>query len=340
MMRWPDTPWSPSVHQNVPVSPITVEIAATYQRFATNEATGRSRIYADIARRVSGDDRCLNFLAALPPAKRQPNLLFGAVQLVTGRITGWAGFAAALARRAEDVARVMLSRSTQTNIPARCATLLPTLASLPQPLALLEVGASAGLCLYPDRYGYDYGGHRVGPGTEGAPVFRCTAGPGTPLPDQPVEVVWRAGLDLNPLDVTDDDHMAWLEALVWPGEEHLAEELRAAIQVARADPPRLVPGDLRTDLPRLLAEAPPAATVVVFHTAVLTYLPDPVDRQRFADTVLASGATWLANEVPQLIPGLPADAGAGELLPGEFLLCRDGEPLAVTDPHGGSIRWL
>lgn len=328
------------VHETGPVSPTTGEIAATYARFATVEATGRSRIYADIARRISRDERCLGFLAALPAAKRQPNLLFGAVQLVTGRITGWAGFAAGLARRAEEVAAVMLARSTQTNIPARCATLLPALAALPQPLALLEVGASAGLCLYPDRYGYDYGGHRIGPGVEGAPVFRCAAAPGTPLPDRPVEVVWRAGLDLHPLDVTDDDHVAWLEALVWPGEEHLGAELRAAIGVARADPPQLVTGDLRTDLPRLLAEAPAGATPVVFHTAVFPYLPDPADRQRFADTVRASGATWLANELPQLVPGVAGDELAGELLPGEFLLCRDDRPLAVTDPHGGFVRWL
>ncbi|MGV4926084.1 DUF2332 domain-containing protein [Streptomyces sp. BHT-5-2] len=30
--------------------------------------------------------------------------------------------------------------------------MLPVLAALPQPLALIGVGASAGLCLYPDRY--------------------------------------------------------------------------------------------------------------------------------------------------------------------------------------------
>jgi hypothetical protein len=325
----------------VPVSPITGEIAAAYQRFAIAEASGRSFVYADIARKISRDERCLNFLAALPPAKRQPNLLFGAVQLTTGRITGWPGFAAALGRCAEQIAGVMLARSTQTNIPARCATLLPALAALPQPLALLEVGASAGLCLYPDRYGYDYGGgHRIEPAVEGAPVFRCAAAPGTPLPNRPVEVVWRAGLDLNPLDVTDPEHTAWLEALVWPGEEHLGEQLRAAIAVAAADPPRLVTGDLRTDLAGLLAEAPAAGTVVVFHTAVFPYLPDPAERERFADTVRAAGATWLANEAPQLIPGVVADELSGEVLPGEFVLARDGRPLAVTDPHGSSVRWL
>jgi Uncharacterized protein conserved in bacteria (DUF2332) len=315
---------------------MTSPIAAAYRRFATEEAAGRSRIYADIARRISGDERTLAFLAALPPGKRQPNLLFGAVQLVGGRLTGWDRFTAVLAGRAEQVAGVMLARSTQTNIPARCALLLPALAALPQPLALVEVGASAGLCLYPDRYGYDYDGHRI-PGAPGAPVFRCTADAGTPLPDAPVRVAWRAGLDLNPLDVADRDHVAWLDALVWPGEEHLGEQLHAAIELARADPPHLVAGDLRTDLPALLAQAPPAATTVVFHTAVLVYLGDPADRLRFADTVRASGATWLANEAPGVVPG-PATTEA--LLPGEFLLSRDGVPLAATDPHAASIRWL
>ena len=54
----------------------------------------------------------------------------------------------------------MLSRATQTNEAGRCATLLPSLAAISaaedKPLALIEVGASAGLALFPDRYGYEY----------------------------------------------------------------------------------------------------------------------------------------------------------------------------------------
>jgi hypothetical protein len=320
------------------------DVAAAYRRFAAVEAQDRSPVYADLARRVADDRRCLDFLAALPPGKRQPNLLFAAARVVGGPLTGWPDLRSALADRADEVARVMLSRRTQTNIPARCAPLLPALAALPQPLALVEVGASAGLCLYPDRYGYDYDGHRVrpvaGPDPGAAPVFACTAGPGTPLPDRPVEVVWRAGLDLHPLDVADPDHVAWLDALVWPGEEHLGEQLHAAIEVLRSDPPLLVAGDLRTDLPALLDRVPPGATPVVFHTAVLAYVPDPADRQRFAATVLGSGATWLAVEAPGVVPGPAAAAAAGLLAPGEFLLCRDGRPLAAADPHGAGVRWL
>ena len=60
--------------------------------------------------------------------------------------------------------------------------LLPVLAALPQPLALLEVGASAGLCLYPDRYAYRYGDHLLGPGE---PVLDCAATGGAAGPPYP-----------------------------------------------------------------------------------------------------------------------------------------------------------
>ena len=95
----------------------------------------------------------------------------------------------------------MMARRTQTNEVARCATLLPTLARLPGPLALIEVGASAGLLLLVDRYSYDYGAHTITSPEVDAPVLRCDARGAVPIPAQLPEVVWRAGLDLNPLDV-------------------------------------------------------------------------------------------------------------------------------------------
>ena len=158
---------------------------------------------------------------------------------------------ALVADRRADLAGVMLSRRTQTNEAARCAALLPLLARLPQPLALLEVGASAGLTLLPDRYSYDYGGHLV-PGTDPlAPVLACEPRGPVPLPDRVPEVAWRAGLDLNPLDVGRDDDMHWLDCLIWPGEAGRRERLRAAIATARRDPPPLYQGDLLTDVPAL-----------------------------------------------------------------------------------------
>lgn len=315
-------------------------ISSLYHRFARYEAAGRSPVYAEISANVAEDPRMIEFLAGLPRRKWQPNLFFGAVQYLAGRLDGWPRFAALFAERATEIRAVMLCRTTQTNEAARCAVLLPALAALPQPLALIEVGASAGLCLLPDRYGYDYG-TRVIPGS---PMLSCRAGAATPLPDRAPEVAWRAGLDLNPLDVSDPDDCAWLDALIWPGENDRRPRLRAALDLARADPPRVVRGDLRTDLPALAAQAPPDATLVVYHTAVLAYLQhDRPGRDAFAEAVKATGAVWLANEDRRLVPdvdlaSLPIPPSGGDK--GEFLLTRDGHPLAWTDPHGTWLDWL
>jgi hypothetical protein len=139
------------------------EISSRYVRFAENEARGRSPLYEELALRVAKDRSVLEFLFELPFAKQQPNLLFAAVRHVCGTPRSWGHFHRLLASRPDEIREVMLKRRTQTNEPARCATLLPLLALLPQPLALLEVGASAGLCLIPDRYSYRYNGVKVVP---------------------------------------------------------------------------------------------------------------------------------------------------------------------------------
>ncbi len=318
------------------------DLAGAYARFAAHEARGRSPLYEELARGVAADREVLGVLATLPPAKQQPNLLLAAAQLVCGTPDGWASFRAGLLERRDEITAVVLARRTQTNEPARCATLLPLLATLPPPLALLEVGAAAGLCLLPDRYAYDFDGHRVAPTWPApvpAPTFACRASAGTPLPARGLDVAWRAGLDLEPLDLRDPQDAAWLEALVWPGEGDRLERLRAAMDVARHAPPPVTRGDLRHDLPALAATAPADATLVVLHTAVLAYVTDPADRAAFARTVRRLGAVRVGNEAPGLLdraprPSVPRPAGA------PFLLARDERPVAWTDPHGERIHWL
>jgi len=71
-----------------------------------------------------------------------------------------------------------------------------------RPPGQVEVGASAGLCLLSDLYGYDYGAYRVyAKEVQGdGPVFTCSVNKATPLRRAMPQIVWRAGLDLNPLD--------------------------------------------------------------------------------------------------------------------------------------------
>lgn len=315
------------------------QLAARFVRFAESEAHARSPLYEALALGVAGDAFALELLAALPLAKQQPNLLFAALRHVCGTPRDWPEFRASLAGHADAVRAVMLVRTTQTNEPARCATLLPALARLPQPLALLEVGASAGLCLLPDRYGYDFGNHRLPPPTADAPVLPCRASLATPLPAALPRVVWRAGLDLAPIDLAEPAQRAWLETLVWPDQPERLQRLRAAFTVALSDKPRVLRGDLLRDLPALARQAPAHATLVVFHSAVLAYVTDQEERAAFARTVRDLGAVWISNEAPGVFPAI-RDRVTERGPRSAFLLAVDGAPVAWTDPHGAWLDWI
>jgi hypothetical protein len=314
-------------------------LARGYRAFAEIEAAEVSPLYAGFALAVAADERILRFLAALPAGKRQPNLLFAAVQYLHGTAPDADEFRRLVLDDADRVRAVMLARATQTNEPARCAALLPLLAAMPGPLALIEVGASAGLCLYPDRYGYDYDGTRVGPA--GPVTIRCTTTGGGPVPEAVPDVVARIGIDLNPLDITDDDVRAWLRALVWPGPQAAARlaRLDAAADVARREPARILAGDLLERLPEALDLVPAGATPVVFHTAVLVYLPR-ARRAEFVDRIRSLPVRWMSQEGPDVLPELTARLPEEHRGGGGFVLALDGRPVARTAPHGGRIDWL
>jgi hypothetical protein len=312
-----------------------ISLAENYRVWA-REATGRSPAYVTLSNAVADDPTILEFLGTLPPDKRQPNLLFAAAYYLLGAPADPGTLRDLIRRDPDRLAQVMQSRRTQTNEPARCATLLPALAQLPEPLALIEVGASAGLTLLFDRYSYDYPGLRITGCDPEAPVLRCDLRGPVPVPARLPEITWRAGLDLNPLDVTDDDDMRWLSCLVWPDEGDRAQRLAAAIAAARRSPPPVRHGDLLTDLPALAAEAPADATLVIYHSAVLAYVA-PEDRARFAGIVRGLTAVWFSNEAPGVVPGVPLS----DRDDGTFVLARDGrQALARTDGHGDWVEWL
>jgi hypothetical protein len=317
-------------------------IARRYTNFAVDEARGVSESYERLALAVAASSELTAFLAGLPADRRQPNLFFAAVRHVSSFPESAGHLVEIVGRRHRRIREVMLSRTTQTNEPARCCVILPLLARLKGPLALLEIGASAGLCLLPDRYGYDYGAIRIAPqgaDTGEAPVFPCAVTGAVPLPASVPRIVWRMGIDLNPIGLHSEDDAAWLETLVWPGQEARARRLRAAITIAKRDPPTVVKGDLLMDLAALIAAAPQDATLVVFHTAVFPYVVPQERRNAFAETVRNSRAVWISNEAPGLFPDL-AKAAPPSSHRGRFLLAQDGIPVAWTSPHGQAMEWF
>ena len=323
-----------------------------YGKFARLEASGTSPIFTAWAEGVATDDEVISLLLELPRPKRQANLLFAAARHLGAGEGSYADLRTWLLEHWNDVRELMLARATQTNEAGRCATLLPALTQIPGPLALIEVGASAGLCLYPDRYSYRFtvteaaGAEPEQPTTLDpaygpSPVLLDCELTNASVPEHLPEVAWRAGLDLNPLDITDADQREWLTSLVWPEHESRRERLLAAASIAAADPPHLVRGDLLDTVESLLAEVPDGTQAVVFHSAVLAYV-DAEARARFASLMQSrDDIVWISNEGAGVLPETSAQLEKfGVEADGRFVLSVDGQAVALTGPHGQSFTGL
>jgi hypothetical protein len=171
------------------------------------------------------------------------------------------------------------------------------------------------------------------------PVFECCISGSVLIPKSLPRIAWRCGIDLNPIDVNSTADTAWLETLVWPGQQR-ADRFRAALKIAQIHPPRIVKGNLLTDLAEVMAEAPESATLVIFHTAVLAYVASNIDRDRFAAAMKKSKAVWISNEDPSVFPDMAKTAPIKPNPGRHFLLAINGNAVAWTGPHGQSIDWF
>lgn len=284
-----------------------------YTWFA-GEAQPTSPTWGALCRWVAATPAVLGRLDTLPGRKRQPNLFLGALKYFDAPLEGGPALLAWLDQHWPEVERLILGRATQTNEPGRCRVLSPVLAGLPQPIALLEVGASAGLCLLTDRL----------------------------APEPGLAIVHREGLDANPLDAGDPDDARWLRALVWPGEDEREARLAVALELAAQDPPPVRAGLLPEDLPAALASLRDTAgrlhaTPVVMHSATLQYLARP-ERDEVERIIRDAGVRWVSLEGPTVLTSLKGR------VPGDgrpyFVLALDGEPVARCSPHGGWVDWL
>jgi hypothetical protein len=331
----------------------TTAVAERFARFARDEAPGRSDVYLSWALAVADDPELCAVLARIPATHRQPPLVF-AVTRMLGAPTSGAGsdsasWAAFVREHADAVVAESTARTLQTNEPLRCAALLPALGLIDGPIALLELGASGGLCLYPDRYAYRYRAEDQTIAVGDGPVALEADVRGGMLPElaRP-RVVWRAGIDLQPLDAREPADRAWLEGLVWPEERARAARIAAALDIVAADPPLLVAGDAAdVALVRsVAARAPADATLVVTTPGVLPYVPRARRDALIAALtaapddphgIRAGGVRWITLDQPGLHDAwespLDRDAWPG------FALALDGRVLAAADPLGSWIDW-
>lgn len=332
-----------------------------------------SRLYGAIGNYLYENPETIDLYADLPDRKHRPHLLFAAVHYLVldgkgedlTRIYETAeadrrvleeagpGFAQFCSDNEDDIKRLMSERSVQTNEVNRCIGLLPALMvanrEMRKPLALIELGASAGLNLLFDRFRYDYtGGPVIGP--QGATVRLGTQLRGrvprldaaTPPTD------FRIGIDLDPVDVNDEDNLLWLRACIFAGDVARDQRLTAAVTLARREWPEVRKGDAVALLPQVVEEVPGDLELCIFNSQMMGWM-DESQRSGLADAIKAIAEQrtvwWITFEDDSDVPGLlPMD----EIEPNASVLGlqrlakheTDSRALAWMHPHGAWLDWL
>lgn len=311
---------------------VKVELIRHLFRSFAAQCRGRSPVYEALSEGIADDDGLLGLLLSTPSEQRRPSLLFGAVNLLLTSYPGselaayypihggrrpadgrlMPAFIAFCAEHRDELGRLLRDKSTQTNEVRRCVALYLGLNHVqrrwPGPLALVEIGASAGLNLLFDRYRYRLGGRDTVPAGASPVTISCEvrggASRGQFLGTAP-EITRRLGIDPHPVNVADPGVRAWLEAFIWPEQTDDLVTLRNAIDLAVSTPiATLVRGDATTDTARLLGNLPGTEPIAVFTASLLSYLAKDA-RTAFAAQLKQAAKrrriAWIFAEAPGLV---------------------------------------
>jgi hypothetical protein len=278
-----------------------------FENFAKKEGKAYfSPIYAHLAREIIKDPEVGAIATYARPGQPRPNLFFAAVHylLLRGVQHPLAHFYPSLVssprpleeiypvfrafclEQRERLSQLIAQRLVQTNEVSRSACLLPAFGLVAQherryPLALIEIGASTGLNLLWDHYGYRYGEglHR---GSFISPVqLECTlrGKKHPPLPAELPTIALRMGIDLKPVDMQDPAETLWLRALIWPEHRERVERLERALEIARCQKPLLMAGDALDLLPEIIASTPLDTTLCLFHSFTMNQFTEEERQQ-------------------------------------------------------------
>ena len=184
----------------------------------------------------------------------------------------------------------MLDSAPQTNEVARSAMVYPAFCLAAErsglPVELLEVGASAGLNLNCHLFRYRIGTWEAGDAT--SPLLLAPESRGeTPVVSDP-KMVSRAGCDLRPFVLTDAAAERRLLAYIWPDQPERLARMRAAIAIARRNPPPMERADAVEWLTGRLATPAEGRLRIVYSTIAWQYL-DQGARARGEAVIEAAG---------------------------------------------------
>jgi hypothetical protein len=352
------------------------DLATQFRNFVKLEGRAYSSLYERLSLIIAGDPKLLALLDDAPPQQRQPTLLYAALhdlvlshpEEALGRwyptVTGSpvpdgdpaADLRAFCAQHESNLRRIVATRSTQTNEVNRCAALVPAFGliqrEVQRPLGIMELGASAGLNLLFDSFHYDYGAAGT-LGDAASPVRLSTKCEGPNRPPVPASLPVagrRIGIDLEPIDVLDAAATRWLQACLFADQLDRLGRLRAALDVARTDPPELRRGDFVALLPAAVADIPDDQHLCLISTWTAHYLR--ADQRQALDSVVAEigrsrDLSWVAAEPLGVISGINERPGDPRY-PFPTILSlttirrgvRAGRVLGRMHSHAAWLEWL
>jgi hypothetical protein len=169
-----------------------------------------------------------------------------------------------------------------------------------------------------------------------------------------LDVAAKVGLDRRPIDLSEEEELAWLEACIWADQPERSRRLRVAAEMQVGDQPRFVTGDAVDDLAKAVAEIPAELPLVLLTSYVLPDLSHE-RRQAFVAAVAAVATSrplwWVSQEhylaaMTYLAPGRRDFDDSHREIRGVLGLVRwkSGKPdtrlLARTGAHGQTLTWL
>ena len=235
-----------------------------------------------------------------------------------------------------------LKSAPQTNEVRRAGILLPgflTIAELARlPFRLLEIGASAGLNLNWDRFGYRLGSTSWGDQSSTVQLEPSWSGKAPPALGS-IEITEKSGCDLHPLDPERSEDRRRLLSYIWPDQMDRLQQIRAALDIARSAGGRVAKADAVGWLRSKLRPLTPGIVHVIYHSSVWMYFN--ASAQRAGRDVLKEAGSRATFESPvawlRFEPDGEAPGGALTLT-----LWPQGEErcLARADYHGRWVNWF
>lgn len=241
-----------------------------------------------------------------------------------------------------------LTRPPQTNEVQRSAALLPGLLHVAVqtglPLVLLEVGASAGLNLWCDRYRHAHAVWQWGDADSPLTLRADWHGPPPGEPALPLRIARRAGCDAQPIDLAQPGESLRLVSYVWPEQIERLNRLhraRAAAAAWHAQSGLAVETlTAAAFVQRETAALRPGHATVLMHSVVWQYIAADQQAAITAAMAVAGQAATAASPLAWL--RLEPAAGQGVDFELRCRLWPGGADrlLARTHPHVATIEWL